>query len=120
MIKIKIIASVNIIAALFFITNLPNMEGGRLLGGSVLALFHLIMAIGFLIPATWARSLMLIYATFQLFALITANVVSVLSLQYQPFSTWGITLLAMLFTLGPLLIWILIFLLKENTKFLFK
>ena len=115
MVQTKIIGIANIFGAFFFIFALPQLEGGRFLAAVILSLTHVLIAIGFFLKLDWARAIMLVYSTFQLFALATATVVSILSLQYRSFSLWTGTILFLFFTVGPFLAWTIHFLLTNKS-----
>ncbi len=119
MTKLRVLSIANFFAALFFFYCLFNTEGGRFVACFALIIFHIIMGFGLLKRANWARALMIVYGTFQIFAVLTASVVSILSLQYKPISSWTMLILFLLFTMGPFLAWAIFFLINPKTKSLF-
>jgi len=118
--KITVTLMANILATLFFFFYLFKAEGGRFFACFGLVVFHCCILVGLLIRANWSRICLLVYSTFQIFALATASVVSLLSLQYKPFSTWTATVLGLLFILGPFLVWLILFLIGNEGKKVFK
>ena len=110
---IKVLVSVNILAAISLLVMFPQYTGGRALLYLCVGSLHALLGVALYFQFNWARIMMIVYALFQVAGMSLWSLIGLMTLVAQPLSPDKARFLLLAAVAIPFLAWSVFYLLAQ-------